>query len=266
MKSCIEWRKGFKYLPQIDEFNIDYRNKEAKLLKFLQQYAKSQRVNIRLPLDFTQNDIELLETLYQDRKYNIAVILPQRDNYYSKHLKEHNTPFYFSTPCWDWDEFIGDINFGVSDIFISGMLGFELNKVSKIAKQNNIQIRCFANIAQSRRENTDRFKNFYIRPEDVDFYNQYIDIIEFFNSSDQQNVLYQIYFKDKEWNGNLREIIKGLDIDINNYYILGSEFARRRSECGKRCLKNERCSLCDRLSDLAHTLEDSKEYQVFKRR
>lgn len=263
MKSCIEWRKGFKFLPQIDEFNIDFRNKEIQLTRFLELYAKSQRVNIRLPEDYTKDNIELLEAAY-DKGYNIAIILP--DIYYTERLKEKGVPFYLSKAVDTWDEFCGFLSIGVSDIFITGELGFELDKVSSIAKERDVQIRCYANIIQSSWKNERGIKGFFIRPEDVDFYSNYVDVIEFYDSVDQQNVLYEVYFHSKEWNGKLREIIKGIVSDVDNYYILGSEFARRRSQCGKKCLKGERCELCDRLIELADSLEKSPDYQVFKKR
>ena len=263
MRSCIEWRKGFKYLPQIDEFNIDFRNKEIKLTNFLDLYAKSQRVNIRLPLGYTEENIELLEAVYE-KGYNIAIILP--DQFYANQLQEHGVPFYLENPAFTWDQLRGMGSLGVSDVFISGELGFDLERVKWYADLNNIKIRCYANVSQSMWKAGDGFKDFYIRPEDIDFYGNYIDTIEFYNSVDNQNVLYEIYFKDKEWNGNLREIIKGLKLDINNYYILGPEFGRRRSQCNKDCIKGERCELCDRLADLAKSLEDSENFQVYKRR
>ena len=227
--------------------------------QFLDQYAQTQRVNIRLPMDYTKDDIDLLESAYHDKHYNIAIVL--RDNYYANELREHGTPFYFYEPCYDWDQFRANISLGVSDVFISGTLGFELDKISEVAKRNNVKVRCYANIAQAwNTKQSNGFKNFYIRPEDVDFYSQYVDVIEFYNSVDKQNVLYEVYFHDKEWNGDLREIIQGLKLKINNYYILGSEFARRRSQCMKKCLKDQRCELCDRLADLAESLENSKDY------
>lgn len=261
LKSCIEWRKSFKNLPEIDQFNIDYRNKEIKLLNFLNQYAQTQRVNIRLPEGTTEDDIELLEAA-ADKGFNIAIILPGTK--YTERLKDKNIKFYFEEACYTWDDLQRQINLGVSDVFISGQLGFEIKQVSEMV--GNIQIRCYANICQPNIFGEDGFKSFYIRPEDVDFYSKYVDIIEFFNSVKNQQVLYDVYFKTKEWNGKLREIIKGMTSDINNYYILGSEFARRRSECGKKCLKGNRCQLCDRLTELANTIEDSDDYDVFKRR
>ena len=263
MKSCIEWRKSFKYLPQIDQFNIDFRNKQIKLNKFLDIYAKSQRVNIRLPEEYTKDDIDLLIAAYQ-KGYNIAVILPGQNL-----QKIISVPFYFSVPAYTWDRLLTYISLGVSDIFISGDLAFELDKVSSIAKKENIKIRCYANIAQvddNLNKYNDGFKQFFIRPEDVDIYGEYVDVIEFYDSIEQQNVLYEVYFKDKEWNGKLREIIKGMDNQVNNYYILGKEFAQRRIKCSRKCLKGERCQLCERTIELANSLEKSKNYQVFKRR
>lgn len=266
MKSCIQWRKSFKYLPEVDEFNIDYKDKEIQLAKFLDIYAQSQRVNIRLPLDYTEHDVELIEAAYE-KGYNVAAILPHRA--YVDKLKAKNVPFFLELYTSTWDSFIGQIELGVSDIYVTQDLAFELDKLSPIAKENNVQIRCFANIAQSSWEDWKGIKTFFIRPEDVDIYSEYVDVIEFWDAIDNQNVLYDVYFKDKKWDGKLREIIKRLDNDVNNYYILGDEFAKRRIHCGKRCLKDNsrrKCELCDRLIELADSLENSPDYEVYRRR
>lgn len=228
-----------------------------QLAKFLEIYAKSQRVNIRLPEDYTKDNLELLEAAYE-KGYNIAIILP--DIYHTEELKEKGIPFYLSRAAETWDEFRGMLSLGVSDIFITGQLGFELNRISIITKKENIQVRCYVNIIQSSWKDERGLKGFFIRPEDVDFYSNYVDVIEFYDAVDQQNVLYDVYFHSKEWNGKLREIIKGLTNDVDNYYILGTEFARRRSQCGKKCLKDNRCQLCDRLVELANSLEKSTDF------
>jgi len=144
-----------------------------------------------------------------EKGYNIAIILPGQ-----KSQKITSVPFYFSIPAYTWDQFLTYISIGVSDIFISGDLAFELDKISPIAKEKNIRIRCYANIVQvdnNLNKYNDGFKQFFIRPEDIDIYGEYVDVIEFYNSIERQNTLYEIYFKDKEWNGKLREIIQGMD-------------------------------------------------------
>ena len=202
-------------------------------------------------------------------KYNIAVCFNfkyNRDSILYKKIKAAGVPFYFSYLINNWDELIGYMDIGVSDVFITGFLGFELDKVSKITKERKVQLRCYCNMCQSVWNEGNSFKKFFIRPEDMYIYDEYIDIIEFFKSEDTQNVLYDVYFHTHKWVGNLQEIVKGLKEPVNNYYILGSDFAQRRIKCGKKCLKGSNCELCERIKELADTLENSDEYEVFERK
>lgn len=83
------------------------------------------------------------------------------------------------------------INTGVSDIFITNDLGFDLDRVSKVAKDNkDIQIRCYLNLSQAYSKNNTGFTDFFIRPEDMNEYSQYINIGEFWMGEEQQNILY----------------------------------------------------------------------------
>lgn len=267
MKSCIEWRKDFKYLPQIDEFIIDYKeNKNKELVNFLNQYAKTQRVIIRVEKTIEQKDINFLELLATQNNYNIAILFPSTHLYgIEKDLQNLKIPYFFTLVALDWEDLRELLDLGVSDIYIGGMLGFDLERVNKIIPEG-VQIRSYVNICQYEWDNSEGFKGFFIRPEDLNYYGNFIDVFEFFKSVDTQNTLYEVYFHTQEWNGNLKEIIKGLKLDINNYYILGPEFARRRAQCRRKCIKGERCELCDGLVDLAKSLELSKEFDVFKRR
>lgn len=268
MKVCIEWRKNFKYLPQVDEFNINYKeNKTKQLIDFLNIYAKSQRVNIRVDNKIPKNDILFLDSIYKEKNYNIAILF---ETAYPEQIplemfKELSVPFFFEVGVESWDRLNELISLGVSDIYITGDLGFNLFNVAKYVPAN-IHLRCFVNLCQAEWDDSKGLKTFFIRPEDIDYYGKIIDVFEFFKSVEEQNVLYDVYFHDKEWNGNLREIIKGLKRDINSYYILGDEFGRTRAECQRKCIKGGNCQMCDRLAELADSLENSKDYEVFKRR
>ena len=270
MKSCIEWRKSFKYMPQIDQFNIDFRHKDLKLLQFLDRYATSQRVNIRLEPEATQDDIDLIIAIAEKEKYHIAVLFNwDYRQYKSEHvdkIKNANIPFYFSHMITDWDEYLGYLSLGVSDVFISGFLGFDIKRVARIAKLygENVQVRCIANVCQCSWNEFNGVKSFFIRPEDIDLYDEYVDIIEFYDSIDIQNVLYDVYFHTKEWNGDLREIIKGLSTKVNSYYVL-DPFGERRLDCRKKCLRGDNCKTCNVTLSLAESLENSEHFEVFKK-
>lgn len=267
MKSCIEWRKTFRYLDQVDEYNISFKNKTKQLLYFLDQYATGEkRVNIILDDNANKDDIDLIIAIYNRDKYNIAVSLASIDTFYINQLKESNIPFYLQNHINSWDALYYAIDLGVSDVFITDELGFDLKRVHKKTKEAGIKIRCYANISQTQYpyENNDGLKGFYIRPEDIGIYNKYIDILEFYKSTEQQNILYEIYFKSKKWDGPLKDLIKGLKNDVDNYYILGKDFAKIRLDCQKKCLKGHGCQICEITISLANTLRDSQDYQVYR--
>ena len=267
MKSCVNWRKSFKYLPQIDEFNIEFRDKKEKLLYFLDQYAISQRVNIYAPVAITDNEFDLLMSIWEMAKYNIALCWVAADLEVSEErinrLKEADFPFYFYAFISDWDKMYKFIEAGVSDIFITNDLGFNLPIVHTLANSKNVKIRCFANISQYNWDHNQGLTGFYIRPEDIDLYSEYIDVLEFYNIENQQNVLYEVYFKDKKWVGDLREIVQAITQPIPNYYILDKSFATTRLTCDRKCLKGNSCNICPQLLDLAKTIESSPDYEIY---
>lgn len=226
-------------------------------------------MNIRIPVNISATELDLVIAIAEKYAPNIAICFTWTSKYDAEpvynEVKEHDVPFYFSYPIESLDSLIAYTKLGVSDVFISGQLAFDLDTVkywTKDRPEKPIQIRCYPNICQ----NGIGFpidggiKDFFIRPEDIDLYDEYIDVIEFYDSVDTQNVLYDIYFHTKEWNGNLQEIIKGLQRNVNSYYILGNEFATRRMNCDKKCLKGKRCNLCNYMIDLAESLEKSESY------
>lgn len=269
MKSCIQWRKNFKYLPQIDEFNINFKEKKQELLNFLQLYGISQRVNIKIDPDISDTGIDLLVAIGKEKKYHIAICFnwnnPNEFENITSKFKDNEIPFYFSYLIDNWDELHQFLNFGVSDIFISGQLGFDLIRVKQIVPEN-IQIRCFGNICQARGQIGDGLKTFFIRPEDVKFYEEYIDVLQFYNAILIQNTLYKVYFIDKQWNGDLQFLISGLKANLNGFNILTGDFAKARIGCQKECIKGGRCKICDKVLNISRLLDESTEWEVYNKR
>lgn len=263
MKTCVNWRKSFRYLDQVDEYNIEYKpDKIDKLLKFLDKYGQEKRVNIEVS---NFSEIEVLIALNEKYDYNIAtkiVHLKLEDDQLEK-LRCSNLPYFFSVAAKTWLELRKLLNYGVSDVFITGELGFDLKRVADVVGPN-VQIRAYVNISQE--YVGDGLTGFFIRPEDIDYYAEYINVFEFYQEEEKLSILYEIYFKDKKWDGRLQEIVKSLGNTVNNYYLLGDEFARRRITCERKCYKGNNCHLCNILVDLANVLEKSPDYEVFERR
>lgn len=270
MKSCIPWRKSFKYLSEIDQFNIDFKEKKKELLYFLDQYGVSQRVNIFLPIDITENQLDIIFAIWDMQKYNIALCfnwssIEDNEEVYNK-VKEKDIPFFFYYFISEWDEIYEFIERGVSDIYVTNTLGFNLPAVHHVAVENGIKIRCFADISQYNWDDQEGFKGFYIRPEDIDLYSEYIDTLEFYENSEypnRMNILYEVYYKDKKWVGDLREIVQGIKQRVPNYYIMDKSFSQTRLTCERKCLKGNSCKMCEQILELANTIEDNPDYDIY---
>lgn len=267
MKSCINWRKSFNYMDEVDEYNIDFKDKKEKLLNFLDTFATGkQRVNIYISQSITENEINIILAIWEMNKYNIAICIePFPSEIIIEKIQTSKIPFYYISLINNWETLNAYIEKGVESVFIYGDLAFDLQKVKQFCKKHHVRIRCYPNICQYLWDNSEGIKTFFIRPEDVDYYDDYIDILEFWNSENIQNPLYETYFHDKKWAGDLREIIQGLKFRVNSYYILGNQFAKYRTNCKRDCIKGSDCNLCQSIIDFANTIENSDEYEVYER-
>ena len=123
----------------------------------------------------------------------------------------------------------------------------------KILSDNKVSIRTFPNVAQKDVKNYDIY-SFFIRPEDIDFYSQYIDVCEFFlDGIKNSETYYKIYAQDKKWFGDISEIIIGLTDRVDSRAIIG-QFAKSRVKCGQKCLKGEPCNHCEKIVQLSELL------------
>lgn len=92
----------------------------------------------------------------------------------------------------------------------------------------------------------------YIRPEDIEEYGGYINVIEFEDcDKKKEQALYRIYMEDKEWSGALETIITNLNYPGVNRMI-PENFALKRMNCGQACITGAHCKLCYRYLDLAN--------------
>ena len=268
MKYCLPFHKGKEaYLNKTDEIKIYYDRRDSSLIGFLLKY-KEKRIILtvnEIPEFIYYKDIERfigIKETYPDLDFTLEfpqIFLDQLDEEEENLLttiKENNIKFCFFTLVSDWDVFRGLVTLGVSDIYIVDNMAFELDKCSKIAHENNICIRVFPNIAQSKWDNTPGEKKFFIRPEDLQYYEGFVDVVEFLGERDNFYTIFDIYYSDKQWHGDLNEIIYGLDINLDSRFVLPEVFAKTRIKCGKKCMKGVPCNICTRIKDVSETLKD----------
>lgn len=229
----------------IDEIAGKIYNEEEKQERFKNEIEKiialkEQHSNIAIRIDISYN--EMFSTLVQAFKDNkITFFL----NYLPQTIAEVDAL----------------VKYGVSDVYIANYLGFNLTDIRRIAE--NVNIRVYPNVAQNPPicdlidESDNSIKAFFIRPEDLEVYEDYVDIIEFYGAIDKQDVLMDIY-KDGYWMGSLNELILDFKEDINCMNLM-PDFGFYRLACGHRC-DLEKCNYCDISKSLAAELKSKNIY------
>ena len=260
MNFAIPFSKNFKYPDQDIQWNINYKPKIKQLDNFITAYG-SHRINLIIEnfnIDRDSQIILALKEKHPDKQ--LIICLPKYHKDLEEFLNNKNLLHYYNEFVVDWDKFQGFLKLNVTDIFIAENLLFNIKNVSLNAKKYNKAVRSFCNICESSWDETPSLKTFFIRPEDIDLYKDYIDTFEFYineNSINQINILYEIYAKDKEWFGKLNEIIIGYQGEEDNKFII-PRFGEQRLNCGKRCIKGiePTCHICDRIIELSQTLKE----------
>lgn len=258
MKFCSIYSKDIKNISKMDEVIIEYKNNKVNIINFFET-TKFNRVIISIEEDI--DDVDFFIEL--QKKYNETPITLRFNHYYYllnptlKKLAAAGIRYFFNTRVTDFDILNGLIKLGVSDVYIVEDLGFDLNRVHMITSPNQVQIRVFPNIAQSSWYYIDDLKKFFIRPEDTDFYGQYVDVFEFFGDKEYTDLYYDIYSNKKEWFGDLKEIIIDFNKTLDSRCIVDF-FADKRIKCQKKCLKGFDCRICDRIEDLAKTFHNNE--------
>lgn len=269
MKYCTVYHKHSKAAQAANEIIINYTEDVKNLLSFLLNKCSRQRVIVQI-IDFESfiKSKEITKIIAIKQKYpelNFSILIPdiftnggtatdETKIQFIQQLREYKIPFFTNDRCGTWDKFYILSQLGVTDVYVVEELGFNLPTISQIAKSRNISLRTFANVAQYGTKPLPAKLHFFIRPEDVPFYGQYIDTIEFFKGK-EIDVMYNIYTKDERWGGNLQEIITDLPEPIYSNYLFPG-WPDRRVECNRKCMKGGYCTLCDNYISIANQLRE----------
>lgn len=257
MKYCLTYHRSTFEKNLFDEVIIKYEEENEHIVNFAQEEANG----VRLVLDMSNykgEPADSLPVIKMTAKVHsdIAVLLNLGQTDFAQVLLSEGIAFFYDKIAETWDELVSLVYAGVSDVYIGSELGFEIKDVSRVCHTHNVKVRAYPNVAQTSApfKNMNKITTFFIRPEDMSLYENYIDTVQFFGPLDRQRVLHQIYNK-QTWLGNLSEIIIGLDTDIKNSSI-APRFAEARVNCKKRC-NQEKCTLCNNVQTFAQRLDDN---------
>lgn len=266
MKYCFNFYKDSEYLNEIDEINISFSGREGQfenLMKFLELH-KTQKVNIIISVEdfdqfFAVDFTNLLEGAAAQYRLGIRFydlgLHPYADwkpdpRILSFIPKVPSASIYFGILAFTFEHFYEMKNYGVKEIYVSGDLGFNLNQL----KDSGIILRAIPNVAQSFTNATEPLLQFFIRPNDTELYDKYINVFEICGKNNAPSVIYKAYV-DGDWFGPLDEIIYGLNCDIDNTAII-PVFGMVRRSCAHSCMINNKCSICQNIYKINQILKE----------
>lgn len=264
MNYCLDYydltKNKDSLIEKANEITIPY-SKQANFIELLMRF-QDKRINIELiniEPEYAKTEFQKLTLIHEQHPdMQLYLKIPEQHSFTIEEVKTIGLPYFYATRVNDIDMIIGMLKEGVSDIYIVDTLGFDLAKLSTKIHSAGARIRVFPNVAQSEWKNLDGILKFFIRPEDLEYYSQFVDTIEFFGKTGRESVLYDIYFKDKKWFGPLDEIMIGLNSNIDNRFIT-QNFAEMRSKCGKRCGRGGKCDFCHRMEEIVLTLKNKQD-------
>lgn len=266
MKYCMYFNQHSKYIDDVDELIIYYHPNESEvaLIPFLDSRPE-QIVTLQIN-DFEEEQekeiIKMLEMAASRKNLKVSLNSGGRALGLVEPLLELEIPYFINDALFTIEQMYQYKGYGVTEVLLSGALGFQLDKVKYVADKLDLKTRINYNCGISGDpidlQVMEPYWQFLIRPEDIDLYSEYLDTIiipqvEPISFSDGIFKAYQ----EKKWNGKLNELFLFMPSDYDNKFII-PHWGQRRIKCDRRCMYKDNCHLCEVIKDLGNTLEKAE--------
>ena len=245
MKCCLNSHQTNDYLSKADEIKITYADRH-KLIDYVEKYPDKTMI-----LDM-KNYNGIIE--WDDiKRYNIMCrnnfIIALNSLTYLDFCKKENIRFYWNFPVNTFYDLQALSKLGAEYALIDAPLTHQMDKLAAI----DIKIRVIPNVAfYAFIPREDGVCGSWIRPEDLELYESYVETIEFEDCDlKKEQALFRIYMEQKKWPGDLEMLISNLKYPGVNRMI-PRELTEKRMVCGQRCQSGSSCRLCYRYLELAN--------------
>lgn len=256
MKFCVPYYSQFRYFDVIDEIILKYSEHNDNIIEFVVNHYKEQQrviVDITEKLTEIKDIIPILKKLQQEHK---NMVVKTSVKVYDE-LREAALPYFFMEFCKTDDQLYAYIKREVTDVYIVENLAFNIKEIGEYCHRKNVNVRIIPNMTQYAAGQKDLIPapcRFFVRPEDIDVYEPYVDVFEFIAPNDRLSVLFKVY-KSKQWLGDLDKLIIGLGEEFLNNGLIPN-FGIERTKCKHRCMR-EQCFLCIDMQRVAKQFDNS---------
>ena len=234
-----------------------YQDRE-KLIDFIEELSDKTFI-LEIPKETLVESIDW--DLYVTYANKVDFILCIHNLNLAKECTDKGLRFYWAYPVFTWYELQGLLDLNPCYISLGAPLSFSLEKVKK---KTDIPLRICPNLGyESYMPRKNGLYSTWVRPEDINVYEEYIDVCDFMaNELSKEATLLHVYKENKEWPGNLFLLFTNFNIHVDNRAI-PEEIGKMRANCGQRCMETGACHFCDTAMRFADSIrhkhyEDNK--------
>ena len=236
MKYCVSSRQEKEYLEKADEIMVEYRDRDI-IYDLIENYPEKTII-----LQTPREGVDYKEIEGWVGKANLICCL---ENIYDMDMcKNIGAKYYYAYPANTFFELQGLAAAGVCYAYLGMPIFFDIAAAAKIG----VPLRAVPNIAYEKyipRENG--ICGQWIRPEDIELYEPYVEAIEFHTAHlSQERALFRIYAEKGHWPGEMKDIITNFDIEGCLNRVVYDEIGKIRLSCKQKCQAGHPCTLCER--------------------
>ena len=235
MDYCLRSRLAPRYLAQAAEIKVDYRDRRS-IPDVAHRYPDKTIVLFPGDEEYDWTEIDRYNLLCNN---NFILNVNSIDK--ALIAKDRGLRFmlnYEANSYWDLE---GLQNLGAEYAYVGIPLFFDLEGTLDY----KIKLRAIPTVAYNHTlPHEDGICGQWIRPEDVEKYEDYIQVLEFEPCEvAREQTLFKVYAEDKRWTTRLDILVQDLGSDAVNRMIL-PEVVETRLGCRQRCKNGAPCHMC----------------------
>lgn len=254
MKYCLSSRQTKKYLEYADEIMVQQNDFRQISDLIIEHPNKTIILDLK---NWTNEEIQKSILEYKSiPEINFVCKIYTLNSDAIEFFTKNNIKFYYGYSVNSFYEVRGLIALGVEYIKVHAPLTFDIKALSSLP----CKFRMVPNVAfDAYIPHDNGICGQWVRPEDVSWYEDGIEVFEFENVElQQERTFYDIYTKQKVWDGNLYFLITNLNIHCHNK-ALPDNFGEIRANCGQKCMKTNVCHFCLNSFLFEKTLREHKD-------
>ena len=254
MKYCLSGRQSKMYLEKADEILVEQRDYRYISDLIIEHPNKTIILDIK---DFDDENLRNCVIEYgKDKTINFVCCIYGLSPNNLEWFNYHNIKFYYGYSVNSFYDVKGLIDLGAEYVKIHAPLTFNMEQLSKF----DCKFRMIPNVAYDAYiPRHDGICGQWVRPEDVQYYEEGIYVFEFENVNlEQERTLYNVYSEQKKWNGNLYFLITNLNVHCDNRG-LPENIGQARANCGQRCMQTGTCHFCQTAFMFEKTIRENRD-------